>query len=68
MVQINNQYTPLIIIYVLGHHLTNNDHNNHDMISPGAMDLEKWAACQSEEQDRSAHQEGDDIDCGEDIV
>ena len=33
------------------------------------MDLEKRAACQSEEQDRSAHQEGDDDDdCGEDIV
>ena len=31
------------------------------------MDLEKRAACQSEEQDRSAHQEGDDNDCDEDI-
>ena len=31
------------------------------------MDLEKRAACQSEEQDRSAHQEGDDDDFDEDI-
>ena len=41
--------------------------DNHGLISPGAMDLEKRAACQSEEQDRSAHQEGDDNDFDEDI-
>ena len=41
--------------------------DNDGLISPGAMDLEEWAACQSEEQDRSAHQEGDDDDFDEDI-
>ena len=30
------------------------------------MDLEKRAACASQEQDRSAHQEGDDDDDDED--
>ena len=41
--------------------------DNHGLILPGAMDLEKWAACQSQEQDWSAHQEGDDEDFDEDI-
>ena len=41
--------------------------DNDGLIWPGAMDLEERAACQSEEQDRSAHQEGDDDDFDEDI-